>query len=487
MSGYETQEYRELLQSGLPSAVDADTVTPDFRTLFTPDSHRLALDPDVTVVRGARGAGKTVWFRALQDDALRAIASDAYQLGRLRNVRPLTGYGAELKQSNYPGPSALFQLMRENVDPDVLWSTVLLCSFKTPELVAMARWQDRVEWTMHNPDRLDATIEDVDRHAGEKGEVLLVLFDALDRLHPDRSHADRLITGVLRRALELRTRTRHIRAKVFIRHDMFDSNRLHFPDASKLVANRADLTWSVPNLYGLLFHQLGNAAHPMAADFRTSTGQWRETAHNRHDPPADLVGDSQRQQAAFTRLAGPYMGTNHRKGHTYTWLPNHLMDGKGQVSPRSFLRALSEANTITRARFAGHETALHWEGIRGGVQAASEIRVKEIAEDIPWVATALEPLAGLQVPVDKDAILQRWQAAGLYARLSNGSSGMTNGSDEPTVRTGPRNATDGEAIVAELVDLGVMSRRTTGRIDLPDVYRIAFKIGRKGGVPRVKT
>jgi hypothetical protein len=36
-----------------------------------------------------------------------------------------------------------------------------------------------------------------------------------------------------------------------------------------------------------------------------------------------------------------------------------------------------------------------------------------------------------------------------------------------------------------MIDLGVMRRRRDGRIDLPDVYRIAFNIGRKGGVPRV--
>ncbi|WP_261400515.1 hypothetical protein [Streptomyces salinarius] len=29
-----------------------------------------------------------------------------------------------------------------------------------------------------------------------------------------------------------------------------------------------------------------------------------------------------------------------------------------------------------------------------------------------------------------------------------------------------------------------MRRRRDGRIDLPDVYRIAFGVGHKGGVPR---
>jgi hypothetical protein len=36
------------------------------------------------------------------------------------------------------------------------------------------------------------------------------------------------------------------------------------------------------------------------------------------------------------------------------------------------------------------------------------------------------------------------------------------------------------------IALGVMRQRKDGRIDLPDVYRIAFSIGRKGGVSKVK-
>ena len=65
------EDYRDLFTSALPGVSDADTIEPDLRTLFTPDSHRLALEPDTTVVRGARGVGKTVWFKAIQDPLLR--------------------------------------------------------------------------------------------------------------------------------------------------------------------------------------------------------------------------------------------------------------------------------------------------------------------------------------------------------------------------------------------------------------------------------
>lgn len=41
-------------------------------------------------------------------------------------------------------------------------------------------------------------------------------------------------------------------------------------------------------------------------------------------------------------------------------------------------------------------------------------------------------------------------------------------------------------VLEELVDLGVLSIRQTGKIDVPDIYRYGFKIKRKGGVARPK-
>jgi hypothetical protein len=308
--------------------------------------------------------------------------------------------------------------------------------------------------------------------------------DALDRLHPERRRADELVSGLLRLALELRTTTRYLHAKLFIRHDMLESADLRFPDSSKLIANAADLTWSEPNLYGLLFHQLGNAAHPLAAGFRESTPPWRSIDAVRHVPPPSVVGDEKAQRELFTRIAGPYMGTDHRKGHTYTWLPNHLMDGRNQVSPRSFLRALAVATDVTRTTFAGHNRALHSEGIRQGVQEASKTRVAEVKEDLPWVATTIAPLSGLQVPIEQSLVQERWTQAGLSEKLRVPDVADT---DDSNVRTGPRHADDYAGLVEELIGLGVMSRRSDGRLDLPDVYRIAFGLGRMGGVPRVRS
>jgi hypothetical protein len=133
---------------------------------------------------------------------------------------------------------------------------------------------------------------------------------------------------------------------------------------------------------------------------------------------------------------------------------------------------------------------LHWDAIREGVQYASTIRVQEVKDDTPWVSDAIEPLRGTQVPIEKDDVIRRWGESDLISKLLMQRSQTDelprdNQGDGPVFPTGPLNI-DHEGIVAELIDLGVMTIRTNGKLDLPDVYRIAFDIGRKGGVPRVK-
>ena len=380
------EEYRELLAGALPEASDADTVEPRVESLFTPDTHRAALYVDSTVVRGGRGVGKTFWYRSLLNESLREVAAHEYGIERLRRVTVSQGFGAALQHDLYPGPGTLRQLVEEGVRPYDLWYAVLLTAFGQPELRELPEWRDRALWVRANPGAAERTVHKVDQEAQHQGITHLVLFDALEHLHRVRAQADRLVGGIMELALAMRLGTRSIRFKVFIRPDMYDGALLHFPDASKLTSNAAALTWSRANLYGLLFHTLGNHDSELASRFRHLTGGWpSEASGRRHVPPALLSGDEQFQAEQFTQIAGPYMGSNFRKGHTFTWLPNHLMDGVEQVSPRSFLSALQKALSETRGQYAGHEYALHHEGIRRGVQKASETRVTEVSEDMPWV------------------------------------------------------------------------------------------------------
>lgn len=471
-----TQQYRDLIEQAIGTS-DSDSEPPNSRTLYTPPGHRAALDPNVSIVLGGRGVGKTAWFHALLDDDMREIAADRYQMPALRRVEVKIGFGSKNRPDRYPGQRTLNMLLEQGYDALDIWYAVALHNFESAFFEALPDWESRLTWVQQNPEAFETELAQIDESARASEVTLLLLFDALDLLHSDRATADKLAAGALRLALELRTKTRNLRAKLFLRPDMLESANTEFTDASKLLTNKVDLRWEAGSLYSLLFHIMCSLDSDTARHFEQEAS-WAL----RKD------GSEEELKHALGLLTAEFMGNNYRKGRTYTWIPNHLADGRGQTSPRSLLAAIHKAAEETKTKHPDFRKALHWDDIRTGVQHASETRVKEVKEDIPWVGSTLEALRKrISVPVDQNEIERCWDDANLRDALEAQSTAtkddsIATESSKKFKPTGPASM-DYSDLVQELQDLGVFTVRADGRLDLPDVYRIAFEIGRKGGVP----
>jgi len=188
--------------------------------------------------------------------------------------------------------------------------------------------------------------------------------------------------------------------------------------------------------------------------------------------------DEDLQQRLFANLAGQYMGTNHRRGVTYSWLHTHLADAFGETSPRSFLIALRAAARKTRGD-AG--TPIDHHGLREAVQEASRVRVDELNEDYPWVERALKALSGEHVPCPEDTFINSWKENKTIDEIkSMQDSTRPTTPIELDLAAGQPEA----ALIDALETLGVIERRKTiGKINVPDIFRVAAELKRRGGVP----
>ena len=174
------------------------------------------------------------------------------------------------------------------------------------------------------------------------------------------------------------------------------------------------------------------------------------------------------------------MGRGPKRGFPYTWIPNHLADTEGRVSPRSLLAALRTAAEDTADQPSEHPRALHYDSIKRGVQEASKIRVREIQEDYPWVHRVLEPLAGMVVPCAFGEIEQCWRHGHVLDRLAKEV-------EQDEVKLPPRHIADGaDGVRQDLESLSVFLRMRNGRVNIPDVFRVGYGLGRRGGVKPVR-
>lgn len=475
-------ELRHSITNALPEQGSQFGQKPLLQYMYVPRAHAKALHPDNMLVVGIRGAGKSFWWTALQEQDHRGLVgelSPGVPIGRTTRVSQ--GFGERPSPDAYPGKDTLRDLLSRRLPARDIWRTVILCHIAKQQatgtsLLENADWKDRVGWTRANPGQVERLAFEEDRNLDREGVHHLILFDALDRAADDWDTMRQLVKGLLQVLLEFRPYKR-IRPKAFLRPDHLESPLVaEFPDSSKVLSSKVELTWPRIELYGLLWQHLGNETQSGDV-FRNGCGvEWKQR-EGVWTVPESLRSDESTQREVFHAIAGLWMGRDRRRGFPYTWLPNHLGDARRQVSPRSFLAALRHAADGPPRQGWNHP--LHFEDIKRGVQEASKIRVKEMQEDYPWVARLMDALRGITVPCEFAVIEERWRGGEVWDQLEKD---ITAGN----VKLPPALAGFGPAGVRQDLEvLGVFERMSDDRVNLPDVYRVGYGIGRRGGVKLV--
>ena len=273
---------------------------------------------------------------------------------------------------------------------------------------------------------------------------------------------------------------------MLFRSDMVEEEDViwRFADSSKLLHQKVELKWNPNDLFGLILLHLGNSEE-LGSKFRQAIEKRKSirwpAIKDVYPLPRDLIsGETAYLREIIEALAGPYVGTSAQRGYTFTWIPTHLADAKGRLSPRSILLAFRHSAAWTSERHPNHEYALHYEGIKQGVVEASKIRIIELKEDYPWVGPLLDVLKGATVPLTFKELTQKWS-----------NTCITDSMDlaKQKQRLPPRRYSSDpnrkhtlEALVDDLIELAVLYRTEDKRYNMSDIFRVGFGIKRRGGV-----
>ncbi len=465
-------------------------------------AHFRVLDPDVRLIIGDRGSGKTHLFRALQYDAGRSamvqLAKERNQSALdIRKTKWLVGY--DDAEKTFPPGEIVTQFADGKTPADLrmFWLGLLLRVLVENELIRKPAIPDSLvaavlckEWDLNklvqqideNLAPLYSALDSLDETLRAKGDFAFVSYDYLDRMTSGEWESlETVLEGLVHFWAYMR-RLRNIRPKIFLRRDLYRKVTQSGPDIAKIAANRAELIWSIPEFYGVLFKRLLNdrlffeylkpaASKQMNLPLRTI--KCDELVFSSH---ADLgripqVSEEEGYKLVVNRMFGEFMGKDPRRGRTLTWMPNHLKDGFGRIYPRSLLRLVEEAAEFeVRDRKAQNTNNLiHYTALRGALDKVSEYRVNELAEEeFPWIRTVRESFKGkgLLVPGDQKRFL-----------------GVLQGIKWSGERNLPPETRPGH-LLNYLVDLGIFSYRSDNRVDVGDLYLEGFHLRRKGGVAR---
>jgi hypothetical protein len=329
-----------------------------------------------------------------------------------------------------------------------------------------------------DPEEWERACQDADQTLFRMGRKVLVVFDALDGIAFDWERLRHLTDALLEVAWSTRGFP-SLRLKLFLRPDQMRDLGLRFVELPKLLAGATNLRWNGIDLYGMLFTRIGAIKD---TDFQGAFSELLSIESIAPPPKSlkrlrswPLANNRNAQSRAFTHLAGAYMGRSPKQGRTYDWPLRHLADGHGEVTPRSFLTLMIEA---ARHPSRSSDQAISAEGIRHGLREASKVRVNQLELEFPWIKRVLVPLARLQVPCSASQITVRWdETQTIQAVMGRATKGEFLPPFDPKTE-----GKQDEHLRSTLVRIGVLNLRADGRFDMPDLFRVAARLLRKGGV-----
>jgi len=476
----------------------------DWSSVYIPNSHLRALSPRSMVVEGMRGSGKSFWTDVLTNQEWRGKLMRAHLDGQFQeemNAIVQTKKIAlddtrdesfdDTRDESFPNPQLLAQLLTlPNVSPELIWQVALLRLFPAdPELGMPSSsdkfdaWTSVMHWAGQQAGRIATAVDLLDDELDQSQQTTLVVIDALDRVANQFELVTDMTAGLLRVMVQLRF-AKALRLKAFLREDILSRAGPSVIDGSKILNNSARLEWSQSDLYSLLCHT--SLQHQQASTVRSQFERITRTKVQQINGvySSAILRDEVSLEAFWVALVGDYMGRSATKGHAYPYMYNHLADAKGRVAPRTFLNAAAYAVARTQEAYADKPHVIDHEAIRDGVRDASEKRTKELQEDYQWIAPALTAVkeAGHTVPIDLHELQKVWRA-------KNASTLLTIEKMRDTaLLPWPDNASAQEQIrllYETLEQIGVTKirlRQSVERVDLPDIYRLSYKIGRHGGI-----
>src|SRR5581483_8612922 len=258
--------------------------------------HLRILEPEVVLAVGPRGAGKTEIARVLTDGRL-ASAIVAYAKGvRLPKGSAdwLKGYPREREIFDARGLRAYIQGPSNEATELVseLWFAYLLRLLKD-------RLDDKAKTDLREFLQLQGgdingnynafraagqqpllALDRLDERLQQEEKFVFVTYDELDTLGgTDWSAMEAGVRGLVAFLASYARRWKRIRAKIFLRSDLYDRfATAGGADLAKLAANRVDLAWSGADLYAMLLKRIANTSPELGEYVKSvkSRIEWQE-------------------------------------------------------------------------------------------------------------------------------------------------------------------------------------------------------------------
>ncbi len=454
------------------------------------------------LITGGRGSGKTELFRILTScGGLNYILSekDKKRYTKLYENEYLIGYTANGPAAkNFPTSDVCDDFLKAEKPNNLVsfWGglicSVILKRFEGKEEIdgladqylgqttkrvliknssEISKWWKAID---SEKEKWEAFLDQTDSILEKQNIHICITYDEIDRICGNYDELFGYIRSLLDFWYRHNSRFTNIKAKIFLRNDLYHAKALQIVDASKMGAYRLELNWDTHSLYRLLVKRMANTGiNELELYLKSIPGLLRAEMSGEL---GYVPGDSEEAlRLLIDKMIGRYMGKDAKRGISYIWVPNHIQDANGEMAPRAFLKCFAFAaeamlNCKSDIEALEEERLLLPTRLQGAVARVSTDRVQELTkEEYNWLQNLIDRLNKKTMLMEMDEFL-RYLSPGSWPK------------DERKKLPGN---TDRE-ILESLKMLGIVMKTADGRINVPEIYLHGFGLKRKGGIRRPK-
>jgi hypothetical protein len=451
-----------------------------------------ALDPEIMLIIGGRGVGKSHIFRILELASDSKLCNPGKWRKRLVGAHWLPAFSTSaipLLKHRFQFPAkdvlqrfAVGKSRRELVmfwwgsltgamlshgdpafhSPFLRFLPANVCNMVSSHVDEPSIWHGVM---MKHTEALERAWGALDGELVQQRRFLFASYDDLDVMAEEWAEKRALLQALFRLWVgEFRNFAR-IRPKIMLPRILYSADVLQSSDALKWDTCKVDIRWTSEDVYHLVVKRWANQ-NEASRRFIAVTGGisfvddpiWGHTFAGDNRPERDTI------KRIVHAIIGDFMGRGDLSGRPFEWIPDHLRDAKDEVVPQSMLNlfAIAARDELAHAR-AASGVLLSPQSIREAMSVVSERRIQEWTETYPWIHSVQDRLRGENVP------LNRKELTGLLAELPRDlKSGIH--------RVNPTT----DELVDDLLDFGILRQTPNESIHVPDLYLQGLGMTRTG-------
>ncbi len=446
---------------------------PDLQQKFYPrKDYKFIFDKNKFLVLGEKGAGKTALYAVLSNKTYADALANYCEVRseEFGSMEWLKGFD---KTKDFPSKSVFVGMSSFDFNElGRFWMLMLLryAGIETLPQLEIAKQAKEASWSEFIGIAkneligiaLEEAISKLNGQLEREGKYFTYIYDYLDRELPEENGARGKIVGALLDMwYRFLNRYSHIRAKIFLRKDIFESE-VEMTDKVKLNNHIAEIEWEINQLLNVIWKRTWELGEDLPEWFKNAVQPDSKQIVGLGIIP-QLQEDENR--SLLKRLLGEYMGGN-KKAFPYNWIIYHVSDTARRIQPRSMLNLFSEAAKKQQEAKEISETSLKPKFMELAMKKVSTHRVQDIKEEYPTLSKFFETLH-IQVP----------QSPIEEGKLNDALDNIIR---EHTLPISAEKAKEQLIKIGVLYKYKVTKKDTEKRYHIPDLFLFGMGLNRRG-------